>query len=281
MRPIKTQEQAHIIVFGNEKGGSGKSTAAMHTAIALLRLGYKVGSLDLDARQGTFTRYLKKRFDFITSTRDHLPSPTHLSIPRSTADSVTAQEEEERTFLSLALQELGRRHHFIVIDTPGTDSHLSRLAHGYADTLITPMNDSFIDLDVLVDIDPDTLKIKGPSVYAQMVQDLRRKRQLCNAGDLDWIVMRNRLASLNARNKQVVGDILQDISGTIGFRLALGFGERVIFREMFLKGLTLLDIKEGQDKPLTLSQLTARQEVRNLVVELAPEKLKGRVRPVS
>lgn len=281
MRPIKTQEQAHIIVFGNEKGGSGKSTAAMHTAIALLRLGYKVGSIDLDARQGTFTRYLKKRFDFITSTRDHLPCPTHLSIPRSTADSVSAQEEEERTFLSLALQELGRQNHFIIIDTPGTDSHLSRLAHGHADTLITPMNDSFIDLDVLVDIDPDTHKIRGPSVYAQMVQDLRRKRQLCNAGDLDWIVMRNRLASLNARNKQVVGDILQDIAGTIGFRLAPGFGERVIFREMFLKGMTLLDIKEGSDKPLTLSQITARQEVRNLVVELAPEKLKGRVRPLS
>lgn len=281
MRPIKTQEQAHIIVFGNEKGGSGKSTAAMHTAIALLRLGYRVGSIDLDARQGTFTRYLKKRFDFITASLDHLPSPTHISIPRSTADSVSAQEEEERTLVLLALEELGRAHHFIVIDTPGTDSHLSRLAHGHADTLITPMNDSFIDLDVLVDIDPDTLKINGPSVYAKMVRELRRKKILCTGRDMEWIVMRNRLASLNARNKQIVGDVLKEVSGTIGFRLAPGFGERVIFREMFLKGLTLLDIKEGQDKPLTLSQLTARQEVRNLVVELAPERLKGRVRPLS
>lgn len=253
----------------------------MHTAIALLRLGYKVGSIDLDARQGTFTRYIKKRFDFITSSRDHLPSPAHMAIPRSQADTVAGQEEEERTFFNLALEELGRSNHFIVIDTPGTDSHLSRLAHSHADTLITPMNDSFIDLDVLVDIDPETLKIKGPSVYAQMVQEQRRRKTLCTGKDMDWIVMRNRLASLNARNKEAVAKVLNDISGTLGFRLAPGFGERVIFREMFLKGLTLLDIKEEKGQPLTLSQLTARQEVRNLVVELAPEKLKGRVKPFS
>lgn len=281
MIAIKTPDQAHIIVFGNEKGGSGKSTTAMHTAIALLRLGYKVGSIDLDARQGTFTRYLKKRFDFITQSRDHLPSPSHMAITRSKADTVAGQEAEENMFLCLALEELSPSNHFIVIDTPGTDCYLSRLAHGYADTLITPMNDSFIDLDVLVDIDPDTLKIKGPSVYTQMVQEQRRRKVLCTGADIDWIIMRNRLASLNARNKQAVADVLQEVSGSFGFRLAPGFGERVIFREMFLKGLTLLDIKEDDGKPLTLSQITARQEVRNLVVELGPERLKGHVRPLS
>ncbi|MCB1681472.1 MAG: AAA family ATPase [Rhodospirillales bacterium] len=270
---------AHIIVFGNEKGGSGKSTAAMHTAVALLRLGYKVGSIDLDARQGTFTRYLKKRFDFITSTRDHLPSPTHMAIPRSEADTVVDQRAEEQEFLTLALQELGASHHFIIIDTPGTDSFLSRLAHSHADTLITPMNDSFIDLDLLADIDPDTFTIKGPSIYTKMVQDQRNQRKLRDGGTIDWIVMRNRLASLNARNKQDVGKVLKSLAEPFGFRIAPGFHERVIFKELFLKGLTLLDLKESKEHPLTLSQLTARQEVRKLVVELGPEKIKGHVRP--
>lgn len=272
---------AHIIVFGNEKGGSGKSTAAMHTAVALLRLGYKVGSIDLDARQGTFTRYLKKRFDFITATRDPLPSPSHMAIPRSEADTVLEQRAEEQEFLGLALAELGATHHFIVIDTPGTDNFLSRLAHSHADTLITPMNDSFVDLDLLADIDPDTLAVRAPSIYAKMVQDQRNQRKLRDGGHIDWIVMRNRLASLNARNKQDVGKILESLAEPYGFRIAPGFHERVIFKELFLKGLTLLDLKESPDHPLTLSQLSARQEVRKLVVELAPEKLQGRVRPLS
>ena len=278
--PIQTQDNAHIIVFGNEKGGSGKSTAAMHTAIALLRLGYKVGSIDLDARQGTFTRYLKKRFDFITSSKDHLPSPSHMAIPRSEADFVTEQRSEETDFLTMALAELGSTHHFIVIDTPGTDSFLSRLAHSYADTLITPMNDSFIDLDLLADIDTDTMEILRPSIYTKMVHDQRKQRLLRDGGEIDWIVMRNRLSHLNAKNKRTVGNLLEKISEIYGFRLAPGFGERVIFRELFLKGLTLLDLKENQDHPLTISQISARQEVRKLVVEIHPEKIKGHVPPL-
>ncbi len=265
---------AHIIVFGNEKGGSGKSTTAMHTAIALLRLGYRVGTIDLDARQGTLTRYLKKRFDFITRNNEHLPSPSHMAIQRSGLENVKKQQDEEETFLMMALDELNRVCDFIIIDTPGTDSFLSRLAHSYADTLITPMNDSFIDLDLLADIDMKNYDVVGPSIYSKMVKEQRDIKKARDGRAIDWIVMRNRMTHLSTNNNRTITRLLNEISKLAGFRLAHGFGERVVFKEMFLKGLTLLDLKEDQDGGLTLSQISARQEVRNLIMEINPDNIK-------
>ena len=268
-------QHAHIIVLGNEKGGSGKSTTAMHVAIGLLRLGYSVGSIDLDARQGTFSRYMANRFDYSSRERLSLPIPLHFPIERSKAETVIAQEEQDRIFLEMALEELNHQVDFIVIDTPGSDSFLGQLAHSYADTLITPMNDSFVDLDVLARISPETREIKGPSVYTRMVQTQKEIRKARNGETIDWIVMRNRLSSLDARNKREVGELLQNISENYGFRLAPGFGERVIFRELFLKGMTLLDLKEDPEHQMTLSAVSARQEIRDLIRCIAPESLKG------
>ena len=275
-----TGESAHIIVFGNEKGGSGKSTTAMHTAIALLRLGYKVGSIDLDARQGTLSRYMKNRFAFIKKHKKFIPSPDHLAIEKSSAESVSEQQEEEQTFFEMAITELSRQNDFIIVDTPGTDNFLSRLAHSHADTIITPMNDSFVDLDLLAEIDPNTFEIKGPSVYTQMVEEQKSKRRIRDGGKINWIVMRNRLSHINAKNKAQVGALLNRISQFAEFKVAPGFGERVVFRELFLKGLTLLDVKGDQNGKMTISQVTARQEVRQLIMALAPEKLRGRVKPL-
>ncbi len=269
---------AHIIVFGNEKGGSGKSTTAMHTAIALLRFGYRVGTIDLDARQGTLTRYLKKRFDFITRNKEHLPSPAHMAIERSEHENIAKQHFEEEAFLMMALDELSRVCDFIIIDTPGTDSFLSRLAHSYADTLITPMNDSFIDLDLLADIDMKNYEITGPSIYSKMVQEQRKIKKKRDGSYIDWIVMRNRMTHLNTNNNKIITRLLNEISKLAGFRLAPGFGERVVFKEMFLKGLTLLDLKEDQDHPLTLSQISARQEVRNLIMEINPVRIQEKAK---
>jgi chromosome partitioning protein len=276
-----TQSTAHIIVFGNEKGGSGKSTTAMHTAIALLRLGYRVGTIDLDARQGTLTRYLKKRFDYITRSREQLPSPIHIPIERSTAETIAEQHQQEEEALMMALNELAQECDFIIIDTPGTDGFMSRLAHSYADTLITPMNDSFIDLDLFADIDTRNYEITGPSVYTRMVEEQRKKKRDRDNGKIDWIVIRNRIAPLNTNNNKIIAQLLEQISKLAGFRLCAGFGERVVFKEMFLKGLTLLDLKEDQDGGLTLSQLTARQEVRNLIMAIGPERIKGYAVPMD
>lgn len=266
---------AHLIVLGNEKGGSGKSTTAMHVAIGLLRLGYRVGSIDLDARQGTLTRYMANRFEYIARNKLSLPSPVHFPIERSKAATVEEQERQDYDFFMMACEELQHAVDFIVIDTPGSDTYLGQLAHSHADTIITPMNDSFIDLDVLARIDTGTYEIKGPSIYTKMVMEQRETKKNRDGRETDWIVMRNRLSSLDARNKREVGDLLEQMAHTFGFRLAPGFGERVIFRELFLKGMTLLDLKEDPEHKMTMSALSARQEVRDLLRCLAPERSKG------
>ena len=263
----------HIIVFGNEKGGSGKSTSAMHVIIALLRQGYRVGSIDLDARQGTLTRYLKNRFDYIARVRKDMPSPFHMAIDRSKAADLETRRKIECDFLRMALAELKPTCDFVVIDTPGTDSHLSRVGHALADTLITPMNDSLLDLDLIAHIDAQSQSIDSESVYTRAIRAFRSAKQERGDGTIDWIVMRNRLSHIDANNKQLVGDLLEEASRRYEFRIAPGFGERVIFRELFLKGMTLLDL-EDEPEALTMSQVTARQEVRNLMNALDPEKLR-------
>lgn len=270
-----TADPAHIIVFGNEKGGSGKSTSALHVAIALLRMGYRVATIDLDARQATMTRVMRNRFRFITRTRDALPSPIHMPITRSEAGTIEQRQSEERDFLQLALHELGPEHDFIVIDTPGTDTHLSRLAHSYADTLVTPLNDSFVDLDVLADIEPEGMKVIGPSVYTKMVMEQKQRKGKRSPTGIRWIVMRNRLSHINAKNKEELGQLLDKIATKFDLTIAPGFGERVIFKELFLKGLTVLDLEDDPDNALTMSQIAARQEVRGLVHFIAPQDLKG------
>ncbi len=272
-------KDGHIIVFGNEKGGSGKSTTAMHVAIALLRLGYKVGTIDLDARQATLTRYMRNRFNYAQRTHTQIPIPSHMAITRSEAPTVEEQRNEDYEFLMLAIGELKVTCDFIVVDTPGSDSHLSRLAHGHADILITPMNDSFVDLDLLAELDPDTHKILDLSIYSKMVMEQQALKMKREGSNMDWIVMRNRMTHIDAKNKRAVSDILEKMAEPFGFRISPGFGERVVFKELFLKGLTLMDLKENAGTPRTLSQLSARQEVRQLLRTIGPENLKGYRKP--
>ena len=262
-------KKAHVIVIGNAKGGSGKSTTAMHLAVALMGLGRTVASIDLDLRQGSLTRYIENRRAFADRRRVELPIPEHTGLAPSTFANRHAARVEEEERLGALIERLGSAVDAIVIDTPGSDSVLSQFGHSWADTLITPLNDSFLDLDVLARVDGETLRISGPSQYAEMVWEQKKKRAKRGQRATDWIVMRNRLSSLNARNKRVMADVLGELSGRIGFRLAPGFGERVVFRELFLKGLTVMDLGGvAGGSPLTLSHVAARQEVRALVAVL-------------
>jgi chromosome partitioning protein len=273
---MKEQEKPYIIVLGNEKGGTGKSTLSMHLIVHILRLGFKVGSIDIDARQGTLSRYIENRHKYIEKNHKKLPNSIHHAILRSSLPTVVdAQTEEKEKFLS-CLNDLKDKN-FIIIDTPGNDTFLSQLSHSYADTLITPLNDSFIDLDMLARINSETREISGPSTYAEMVWEQKKHKLLRERSQFDWIVLRNRLSSIYAKNKEEMQFLLNKLAQRIGFRLASGFGERVIFRELFLHGLTLLDLQDvGLE--MTLSHVAARQELRSLLemINLAPliERLK-------
>lgn len=260
----------HVIVLGNEKGGSGKSTAAMHVTVALLKSGHKVAAIDLDMRQRSLSRYLENRKKFCESKGKELHFPVTPEVRPSSLDSREAAREEETGNLTSALQSLADCD-FVIIDCPGADTHLSRLAHAHADTILTPLNDSFVDFDLLARLDPATGKVVGPSLYSEMVWAARKRRAMAGIpGGIDWVVMRNRVSATRARNKAEMGRKLEDLSGRIGFRLARGFGDRVIYRELFPMGLTLLDLG-GADAPVrlsTMSHVTARLEIRSLIATL-------------
>ncbi len=258
----------HTIVLGNEKGGSGKTTSAMHVIASLLSEGLRVGSIDLDSRQRSLSRYVENRRNWSEANDVPLAVPFHHVVDRSNADTVTEQQREEREAFEAVYAELTATCDVIVIDSPGSDTFLSRLGHAVADTIITPMNDSFVDFDLLAQVNPDTYEVKRPSLYAEMVWDARKRRAIADGGTIDWVVMRNRLSSLDAKNKRRVEAGLDALSERIGFRIAPGFGERVIFREMFPSGLTLLDLREKGTGGLSMSHVAARAEVRQLIATL-------------
>ncbi|MEM6626474.1 MAG: division plane positioning ATPase MipZ [Pseudomonadota bacterium] len=268
---------AHVIVVGNEKGGAGKSTVAMHLSVALMRMGKTVGVLDLDVRQRSFSRYLENRNRWIASTGAPLPLPETIRIDASQARDLDAAEIEEADRFDESVKRLSKTCDFILVDSPGGDTFLSRKAHSAADSLVTPLNDSFVDFDLLGDVNPQTLEVVRPSFYAELVWDCRKKKAQASRKPIDWIVMRNRMSPLDARNKQRVGEALDNLARRIGFRIAPGLSERVIYRELFPMGLTLLDLTEaGSNVAFTMSHVAARQEIRDLMIVLKLPGLEGK-----
>src|SRR6202040_931565 len=194
---------AHVVVLGNEKGGSGKSTTALHIAVALMKAGQRVATIDLDCRQQSFTRYINNRGAWARRTGLDLELPVHCCIKLGNTMQIADNESSELRQFMDAVSAVERTHDFIVIDTPGSDSYLMRLAHSMADTLITPLNDSFVDFDVLGSVDPTTFEVVGVSHYSEMVREARRQRRLVDGGLTDWVIVRNRLSTLGSRNKRL------------------------------------------------------------------------------
>jgi chromosome partitioning protein len=270
----------YTIVVGNEKGGAGKSTIAIHIAIALLRAGAKVGVIDLDVRQGTLSRFLDNRAKWCESTGSELPMPAQVKLERSLHRDLDLAEEEEMARWKASVEALSEHCDHILVDAPGSDTHFARIAHACADTLITPINDSFVDFDLLATVDHSTLEIKHPSLYSEMVWEARKRKAIRTKRPIDWVVMRNRMSTINARNKQRVGEGLAALAERIGFRIAPGFAERVIYRELFPAGLTLLDLTEkGSQVHFTMSHVAARQELRDLLIVLKLPFLSGKSLP--
>lgn len=242
----------HIIVFANEKGGTGKSTTAVHTAVALASMGRRVAALDLDTRQRTLGRYLDNRAATQRRLLIPIPMPAH-----ETFDPARGEPIED------AIARVGAEVDVVVVDTPGRDDPHSREAMIRADTLVTPINDSFVDLDLIGEVDPETYKVRRPSFYAEVVWNSRTRRAKTHGASVDWVLLRNRLQHIEARNMRRVADALGDLSRRVGFRVIPGLGERVIYRELFPKGLTLLDLALIGEA--SIAHVAARQELREMI----------------
>src|SRR5215472_14494930 len=233
----------HVVVIGNQKGGSGKSTFAMHIIVALLKAGKRVASFDLDLNQQTLTRYLANRRDWDRDHERKLELPDYYPVKERDAygtarnlkqfisqlrkngraqreafiDSSTLTHSADlRQFIS-QLREIGRadKHNFIVIDTPSGVQHLSLIAHGMADTLITPLNDSFFDLDVLVAMESSDIEPQL-SAYANMVWRALAARTNVSGRPTDWIIVRNRLEPADSNNHRQITLVLDVLQRKLG-----------------------------------------------------------------
>ena len=254
-----TAPTAHRIVFANEKGGTGKSTTAVHIAVALSYLGARVTALDLDPRQRTTHRYMENRYLTMQRRGITLPTPACEVFAKGGPDELL--ETVER---------LEADCDFLIIDNPGRDDPLARVAVENADTLVTPMNDSFVDFDLIGQVDPESFKVRKLSFFAELIWEARMKRSRATASgerpEMDWIVVRNRTGYTEARNMARIERALTEMSKRVGFRVTHGLSERVIYRELFPSGLTLLD--KGHLGDLGTSHLVARQELRSLLKAL-------------
>jgi chromosome partitioning protein len=259
--------QPHFIVFANEKGGTGKSTTAVHTAIALAASGHRVAALDLDNRQRTMTRYLENRDATMRRLDKQLPHAAYEVL-----------EDHREDAFAAAVERLSAEADVIVVDTPGRDDAVSRAAILKADTLVTPMNDSFVDLDLIGQVHPENYKITRPSFYAELIWNSRTERAKTTGKSVDWVVLRNRLQHVESHNLHRVGAALDELARRVGFRVIPGLGERVIYRELFPKGLTLLDL--AQLGEVGFGHITARQELREMIGGLGiPDP--GEVAPIA
>ena len=268
----------HVVVVGNHKGGSGKSTVAMHIIVALLKEGKRVASVDIDLKQQTLTRYVENRYEWAQQNNLPLEIPEHHAIPEVNTDDPSRDEATKASLFMESLAELQNNNNdYIVIDTPSGEHRLSILAYGMADTLVTPVNDSFIDLDVIVSMKPSTDFSPTPSHYAATVATALQGRRAVTNRPSDWIVIRNRLAPLLSRNQRQIAEVLGLVGPKIGFRTVSGLSERVVFREFFPIGLTAFDPLDESllgSKP-NMSHLAARTEVREMVEAL------GLIAPVA
>lgn len=245
-------ETPHFIVFANEKGGTGKSTTAVHSAVALAAAGRRVAAIDLDTRQRTLGRYLDNRTATIRRIGIDLPMPVYETFDPAKDDDLAG-----------LIDRLAGEADVMVIDTPGRDDPYARAAMLRADTLVTPINDSFVDLDLIGEVDAETYKVRRPSFYAELVWNSRTQRAKTTGASVDWVVLRNRLQHVEAKNMRRVGAALVDLSRRVGFRVIPGLGERVIYRELFPKGLTLLDL--AQIGEVGIAHIAARQELREMI----------------
>lgn len=246
----------HHIVFANEKGGTGKSTTAVHVAIALASRGARVACIDLDSRQRTLARYLENRQDTIKRRGISLPMPLF-----------DVFEHDSQARLEQQIDRMGREADFLVFDTPGRDDKYARFVATRAHTLVTPINDSFVDFDLIGQVDAENFKVRRLSFYAELIWEARKERARADGVTIDWVVVRNRLHNMEARNQQRMTDAIAELSKRVGFRSVPGLNERVIYRELFPSGLTLID--KGHLGQLATAHVVARQELRELVTGLA------------
>ncbi|WP_459789483.1 division plane positioning ATPase MipZ [Alteriqipengyuania sp. 357] len=244
-----------VISFANEKGGVGKSTLAFHVAIALSHLGQRVVAIDLDRRQRTLERGLTYRSGTAANLGVALPSPRFSVLDYPSTAS-----------LYQTINRLGADADFVILDAAGSDSPIFRRAVALADTLVTPVNASFLDLELLGRINPVTGVAERAGCFGQTVSDLREEKLARDLGGIAWVVVKNRVRTTEKRHMRQVDHALERLAASHDFRIGQGLSERVAFRELFQFGLTHLDL--GLIPDMIRPKAPSHDEISSLIGDL-------------
>lgn len=252
----RTRPPGRVIVVANEKGGVGKSTIAFHLAVALADAGLSILALDLDRRQQTLATVLRNREATARRLGIAMPMPRHLvlNVP---SGAMLCQE----------INRLGWGSDVIVIDVAGFDSGIARRAIALADTLVTPVNSSFVDLDLLAKLNPVSFALEAPGAFTIAVTEIREARRRAGVPDIDWIVAQNRIRRNSSQNQSRIERVITAIAPELGFRTSSGLSDRVAYRELFLLGLSHLDLRRIPSMARARSH--ASQEILTLLTDLA------------
>ena len=286
---VVERQPGRIIVFSNLKGGTGKSTTALSVIVGLLRQGKSVATLDLDMDQEALTRYLFNRTRFAKLTKLRIGMPEHHRFTQIDPGAENAPLSARLELLNGLVDTLTAENDYVVIDCPSLDNPLTRTVTARADVLTSPVNESFLDIDVIGEVrgTPPTVTRIGP--FAEMIGAEMQRRQDEGVYPLEWIVVRNRRNPSASRHTAAIGTVLGELSKTLSFRVTDGFVDRLIFRELFLVGLSILDLRK--DDPLIAnnsSHRSAYEEASNLLQSVGKslfadnvggERLSGENRP--